>query len=141
MTQRRGADFDVILASTIYAVARINVSADVPPLVTSNTEGRRGNSALANSPGFSSVIPDLPEGTVELVSATFDDAENPFEAPYNITVGEYVSVVALPSGVGGVSYDYGNCLVLHIDHAGSVPGAQPLTIRLKTDGSFKLANS
>jgi hypothetical protein len=135
MTQRRGADFRVLLNGTFYAVARIEVGGRCPPDVVSNTEGVPGNPLAAIARGFSAIIGDLAEGTMRLVSATFDDANNPYAAPFDVDIGEYVSIIAFPSGAG-FGYNYGNCLVLSYSHSGQVPGLQPLTIEVQTDGLF-----
>src|SRR5688572_7690507 len=113
MAQRRGADFRVSIDGFFYAVNRIGVSGQVNDIVTSNTEGIAGNPERLEAWLFTTTrIPDLPDGEISLVSATFDDAHNPFAAVPDLKLGAYYDVQAYPAGIaGGIYYDWGNCLL------------------------------
>jgi hypothetical protein len=149
MAQRRGADFRVLMAlagdgnGAFFAVNRIHVSAEAPPIETSNTEGVPGNpngpGIGAQERGFSSTLGDIHRGRMRLSQATFDDnQQNPWSTPFGIAEGDYVEITAYPNGnQAQFGYDYGNCLVVSITHEGSVPGPQPITIEVQTDGFYE----
>lgn len=139
--QRAGYEFRVWIDGNPYAVGRIEVGGRVEPIRTGNTEGYTGNPNAADARGFSAVIPDLSEGRIRLVSATFDDGDNPFSAPISLTLGEYYALEASPVGdTSGFTYDYGNCMLVSYDHTASIPGPQPMTLEFQTDGTFGIVN-
>lgn len=135
MGHLRAADFRVSIGGTFYAVQEVFVGASVQPIRVSNTEGTPGNPEADTARGFTAVIPDLAEGRVRLVSATFNDDENPYAAPIGLDVGEYFEIEVFPAGEGD-SYSYGNCLCVSVSHQGRIPGPQPLTAEFETDGTF-----
>jgi hypothetical protein len=133
MAKARGADFRVQLAGIFYAVQRVEVSARVADILVTNSEGQAGNPAAAAVLGSVARIADIQDGSVRLVSATWDDEHNPWDANFNLDLGTYNLLVMFPSGVLGPAYDWGFCLLTEWQHSSSIPGPQPTTLTLMVD--------
>lgn len=139
MPMRRGADVKVQIDGVTYAVQRVRVGDRSPALNVSNSEGACGNPLIEATDGFATKTPDLREGTLQLVSATFDEDNNPFAAPLSLTSSNWYGVEIFPAGLGGPAHQLGNVLLEEVSHDFNIPGLQPVTLNFQTDGAFSLA--
>jgi hypothetical protein len=136
---RRGADVKVTINGVAYAVQRVRVGDRSPALNVSNSEGMPGNPTYDVVGGFVTKTPDLREGTLELVSATFDEDNNPFASPLSLTSGNWYAVDVFPAGLSGPTAQFGNLLLEDVSHDFNIPGLQPVTLRFQSDGRYVMA--
>jgi hypothetical protein len=136
MTQRAGFNSKVDVGSSALSAQQWSVDETAGPLRTSNTEGVPGNSAAAGAPGYGSAVADVKELTATVTNATWDEAENWFDAPRSINVGTYITMSIWPTARGGANkrWFFPNALVTSVRHTGSVPGAQPVSFTVQGDG-------
>lgn len=139
MPMRRGADVKVDIDGVPFAAQRVRAGDRSPALNVSNSEGQTGNPVTADGPNYVSKTPDLREGTLQLVNATFDDDNNPFGSPLFLTSGNWYAVLIYPAGRDGEAHDYGNLLLESVGHDFGIPGLQPCTFDFVSDGSYTLA--
>lgn len=135
---QRAANFRFTIDGVAYAVANVRVGAGVQPCVVSNSEGQPGNPDYPAALGYTSVIPDLAEGQMELQSASYDPDNSPFDAPLSLVQGNYYDLNGYPAGTAELEYHYGNCMLVRIEHTARIPGPSPVNLVFQTDGSFNL---
>lgn len=136
MAQRRAADARWKIDGILYAVKRFRRSGRANPIDVSNSEGVPGNPAQPAALGTSACIGDLPEGQFQLVSATFDDAANPFAAPLVLIENSYHTLQHYPAGIAGPAAAAFNALLVEVVSEGQIPGAQPVTLTFQSDGAY-----
>lgn len=136
MSMRRGQDARATINGVAFAFNRFRISDRAASLNVSNSEGRTGNSAGTDSPGFMSKTPDLSEGQFELVAASYDETFNLFGTPPNLTPAFWYDVFVYPVGIDNDPWEFPNALLVEVTHEGNVPGLQPLTLRFETDGAY-----
>src|SRR4051812_30994061 len=132
MPKRRGVDGRWTLNGTAYSVQRYDLGGRLQAIQVANTEGTVGNPNGTVARGYSAKLGDIFEGTVGLTQPTFDENENPFAAPLDLDIGQYVRVKFYPAGLSGPFYDMGDMLLSGMSHSGSVPGAQPLRLEFES---------
>lgn len=136
MAMRRGQDARLTIDGVAFAFNRLRVSDRTTAQAVSNSEGRTGNPDFTDSPGFVSKVPDLIEGMIEVVAASFDEDANVFGPPPLISKGFYYVLAVYPNGLSSDPWSIGNALLVEVSHEFQIPGLQPLTLRFETDGIY-----
>lgn len=138
----RAADARFSINGVFFPVRRYSQRTIAPEIDVSNTEsipGNRNQSFGASGVGPSrSFIGDICHTELTIHTATYDDLRDP-QSDFALTKGEYAYVQWFPAGANGRSYGPWNMLVTEVTHDGEVgQGAQPVSIKLLTDGEFFL---
>lgn len=133
---QRGANCRWKIDGVLYAVQNFRRGGRAQGINVSNSEGAPGNDVEADAVGFTSKIADVRDGQFQLVSASFDDEDNPFASPLALVEGTYHTLQQFPAGLSGPASSAFNALLVEVSHQGQIPGAQPVTLTFESDGEY-----
>lgn len=119
---------------------RVSIRINGQEVRVDNSEGEAGNPGFSGGEvGGEARIPDTKGGEMTVSQATFDDAKSPWAAPISLAVNDYVGPVNYyPTGLTGpFYYNWLNCLVRSSSLEAAIPGGQPVSFTIVTDGLYE----
>ncbi len=143
MSMWRATDARFSINGTFFPVRRYSQRTVAPEVDVSNTESIPGNPLILGGVSGTggpcrSFIGDIMHTELTITTASYDDERDPMTG-FGLVKGEYALVSWFPAGANGTSYGPWNMLVTEVTHDGEVgQGAQPVSIKLLTDGEFNL---
>jgi hypothetical protein len=141
MGQLSGFDAAIEVNEVAYSVKMYSITANVPGLDVSNTEGYTGKVGGTDAVGYTARVTGLKTAAIRLVQATYNEDDNLFGTPQDIRLGEYYSFSITPNRTGPEVFTMENGLVTSLSLDGDVEGLQPVSLEALSDGYFSFGNA
>lgn len=127
-------------AATPYAVSSWSWDDTTPASDVGNTEGKRGNPAVAaGDPKFASRLPGQTVARLTLQTPAFDPTANEFAGPLAMESGSYYAIRIYPAGRGAGSpyHEFPSALCVRTgQNMGSINAPAVGSLEFETDGAF-----
>ncbi len=130
-----------------YVTAEASIEDQVGDIDATNTEGVGILTAVQVPtpppafPGFATSMSGIEEARITVRNASFDDADVPFIAPYNIRAGSFISFALFPGSSGlpaatPSAWLFPTIRIQSTTHAGQIRQGQPISFTAISNGIF-----